>query len=154
MGVKFLTLIVPVKACTRMFQVTRQIDFCYGHRLLNYDGKCRYLHGHNARVVITLQAEQLDANGMVMDFGQIKRQLSHWIDENLDHRMILSRHDPVADFLLASGEPLHLIDANPTAENIAKLIHEVARGFGFPIVQTQLWETPRCYATYRSDPTR
>ena len=147
-------LIVPVKAHTRMFQVTRQIDFCYGHRLLNYDGKCRHLHGHNARVVITLQSEQLDANGMVMDFGQIKRKLSHWIDENLDHRMILSRQDPVADLLLAAGEPLHLIDANPTAENIAKLIHDVARGFGFPIVQTQLWETPRCYATYRSDVTR
>ena len=48
-----------------MFQVTREIRFCYGHRLLNYDGKCRHLHGHNGRAVITLQAEELDTLGMV-----------------------------------------------------------------------------------------
>ena len=48
-----------------MFQVTREIDFCYGHRLLNYEGKCKYLHGHNGRVVITIEAEKLDHRGMV-----------------------------------------------------------------------------------------
>lgn len=133
-----------------MFQVTRQIDFCYGHRLLNHEGKCRFLHGHNGRVVITLEAESLDHNGMVVDFGLIKRQLSHWIDENLDHRMILSRRDPAAELLIQAGEPIYLIDVNPTAENIAKLIHDAALEFGFPIVETRLWETPRCYATYRT----
>lgn len=136
-----------------MFQVTRQIDFCYGHRLLNHEGKCRFLHGHNGRVVITLEAESLDHNGMVVDFGLIKRQLSHWIDENLDHRMILSRHDPAAELLIRAGEPIYLIDVNPTAENLAKLIHDAAVEFGFPIVETRLWETPRCYATYRTKRT-
>ena len=38
-----------------MFRVTREIFFCYGHRLLNYEGKCRHLHGHNGRAVITLE---------------------------------------------------------------------------------------------------
>ena len=37
-----------------MFHVTREIDFCYGHRLLNYEGKCRHLHGHNGKALITL----------------------------------------------------------------------------------------------------
>ena len=77
-----------------MFQVTREIDFCYGHRLLNYDGKCKYLHGHNGRAVITLEAEGLDDRGMVLDFSDIKRVVATWIDENLDHRMILHRDDP------------------------------------------------------------
>ena len=52
-----------------MYQVTREIDFCYGHRLLNYDGKCRHLHGHNGRAVLTLAAPELDGLGMVMDFS-------------------------------------------------------------------------------------
>ena len=39
-----------------MFRVTREINFCYGHRLLNYDGKCRYLHGHNGTAVIAIEA--------------------------------------------------------------------------------------------------
>ena len=77
-----------------MFRVTREIDFCYGHRLLNYDGKCQYLHGHNGRAVIAIESTKLDERGMVLDFSDIKRVVSHWIDENLDHRMILHRDDP------------------------------------------------------------
>jgi 6-pyruvoyltetrahydropterin/6-carboxytetrahydropterin synthase len=133
-----------------MFRVTREIDFCYGHRLLNYDGKCKYLHGHNGRAVITIEAAQLDGRGMVLDFSDIKRVVSNWIDENLDHRMILHRDDPARRALEQLGEPLYLVDVNPTAENIARLIFEYAKAQGFPIVETCLWETPRCYATYRA----
>ncbi len=134
-----------------MFRVTREIDFCYGHRLLNYDGKCRHLHGHNGRAVIVLEAPKLDSRGMVLDFSDIKQVVSQWIDETLDHRMILCRDDPAVPVLEKLGEPLHLIDANPTAENIAKLIFEFTCQRGFPVVETHLWETPRCYATYRAD---
>ena len=77
-----------------MFRVSRQIDFCYGHRLLNYDGKCKHLHGHNGRAVIVIEADELDDRGMVLDFSDIKRVVSTWIDENLDHRMILNHRDP------------------------------------------------------------
>ena len=41
-----------------MFRVTREIDFCYGHRLLRYDGKCKHLHGHNGRAVISIEKER------------------------------------------------------------------------------------------------
>jgi 6-pyruvoyltetrahydropterin/6-carboxytetrahydropterin synthase len=132
-----------------MFLVSREIDFCYGHRLLNYDGKCKYLHGHNGRAIISLAAEKLDSRGMVLDFTDIKQVVSGWIDEHLDHRMILHRADPLARVLQELGEPLYLIDANPTAETIARLIYECAAGHGFPIVEVQLWETPNCCATYR-----
>lgn len=133
-----------------MYRVTRQIDFCYGHRLLNYDGKCKYLHGHNGRAVIAIESPSLDDRGMVMDFSDIKRVVSTWIDDNLDHRMILHRDDPALPYLRELGEPLHVVDCNPTAENIARLIHEFAAGQGFPVVETRLWETPNCFATYRA----
>lgn len=132
-----------------MFRVTREIDFCYGHRLLNYAGKCRHLHGHNGRAVITIESEHLDDRGMVMDFSDIKGVVSTWIDENLDHRMILHRDDPAAALLAELGEPLFLVDYNPTAENIAKLIYDFTAARGYPIVAVRLWETPRCFATYQ-----
>jgi 6-pyruvoyltetrahydropterin/6-carboxytetrahydropterin synthase len=133
-----------------MFGVTREIDFCYGHRLLDYQGKCRYLHGHNGRAVIAIESQMLDARGMVLDFSDIKRLVSTWIDDNLDHRMILRRDDPAVPALQALGEPLYLVDANPTAENIAKLIYEFTAASGFPVAQVQLWETPNCFASYRA----
>lgn len=132
-----------------MYQVTRKIDFCYGHRLLNYDGKCRYLHGHNGRAVITIESENLDDRGMVMDFSDIKRVIAGWIDDNLDHRMILRHDDPAAPVLRDLGEPLFLIDENPTAETIARIIYDHAVSQGFPVTQVQLWETPNSVATYR-----
>lgn len=132
-----------------MFRVTQEIEFCYGHRLLNYSGKCRHLHGHNGRAVIVMEGSRLDERGMVVDFSEIKSLLRDWIDAELDHRMILCDRDPALPFLRELKEPLHVIPENPTAENIAKLIFEQARKQGFPVVQVDLWETPRSYATYR-----
>ncbi len=132
-----------------MYRVTREIDFCYGHRLLNYEGKCKHLHGHNGRAVITIESDKLDERGMVLDFSDIKRVVSNWIDDNLDHRMILHRNDPARDVLEKLGEPMYLIDTNPTAENIARLIFDYAKSQHIPIVECILWETPRCFATYR-----
>jgi 6-pyruvoyltetrahydropterin/6-carboxytetrahydropterin synthase len=132
-----------------MYRVTREISFCYGHRLLNYDGKCRFLHGHNGRAVITLEAETLDDRGMVLDFSEIKQVVSTWIDANLDHKMILHRDDPVLPLLREKAEPVFVMEVNPTAESIARLIFEFATSRGFPVVEVQLWETDTCYATYR-----
>jgi len=131
-----------------MFRVTRAITFCYGHRLLNYDGKCRHLHGHNGRAVLTLEAQELDRLGMVVDFSRIKQVVSTWIDATLDHRMLLHRDDPVLPLLRQQGEPVFAMDVNPTAENIAKLIYDFAVAQHFPVVEVRLWETESCYATY------
>jgi 6-pyruvoyltetrahydropterin/6-carboxytetrahydropterin synthase len=131
-----------------MFSVTREITFCYGHRLLDYNGKCRHLHGHNGRAVITLAGDELDARGMVVDFTDLKRVVGGWIDETLDHKMLLRRDDPVLAYLRAQGEPVFVMDVNPTAENIARLIFEQAATAGFPVVEVKLWETEACCATY------
>lgn len=134
-----------------MFQVSREFHFCYGHRLLDYPGKCRHLHGHNARMVATFWAESLDERGMVLDFNEIKKAMNRWLDENIDHRMILRRDDPAVAALEKLGEPVYLLEVNPTAENIAKLIYEKAAEAGLPVVEVRLWETPECSAIYRAD---
>ncbi|MCX7916039.1 MAG: 6-carboxytetrahydropterin synthase [Verrucomicrobiae bacterium] len=131
-----------------MYIVTKHIDFCYGHRLLNYQGKCRYLHGHNARVEVDLAAERLDARGMVQDFIDIKQVIKTWIDDTLDHTMLLNRADPLVPVLQQQGERFYLMDDNPTAENIAKLIYTEAHARGLPVVAVRLWETPTSCATY------
>src|SRR5262249_51543719 len=99
-----------------MFQVTKEIHFCYGHRLLNYSGKCRNFHGHNGKVEVAIAAPKLDKRGMVRDFTEIKQILHTWIDQNLDHRMILNEKDPLIPVLKKAGEPLYLLPVNPTAE--------------------------------------
>jgi 6-pyruvoyltetrahydropterin/6-carboxytetrahydropterin synthase len=137
-----------------MFHVTRELRFCYGHRLLGYDGKCRHLHGHNGRAVITLAAAQLDPLGMVVDFARLKRAVDGWINDHLDHKMLLHKDDPALPLLRQQGEPVYVLDDNPTAENIARLLFEVTLAQGFPVVEVRLWETDDCYATYRGPAER
>jgi len=132
-----------------MFQVTQEIEFCYGHRLLNYAGKCRHLHGHNGRAVIVLEGEALDDRGMLVDFSDIKQSVRTWIDDVLDHRMILNEADPAVPFFQEQGEPLFLLPENPTAETIARLIFNFTKEQGFPVTEVSLWETPKSFATYR-----
>ena len=132
-----------------MYQVTITIHFSYGHRLLNYEGKCKHLHGHNGRVEIELSTATLDQREMVRDFGEVKHAVKQWIDETFDHKMLLRRDDPAAPFLQKLGEPIHLVDTNPTAEAIAKLIFDHTTQLGFPVTSVRLWETEHSFATYR-----
>ena len=137
-----------------MYTVTRELHFCYGHRLLKYQGKCRYLHGHNAKLEIEVSAAALDRLGMVRDFGEIKRKVQDWIDEHLDHKMILSTRDPVLPILKQLREPVFVMRDNPTAEAIAKLIYDVVKRMGFPVTCVRLWETPQSVATYQARPSK
>ena len=131
-----------------MFSVSKRIEFCYGHRLMNYDGVCRHPHGHNAVVEIDIEAERLDGRNMVADFSDIKRIVKGWIDRELDHKMILRQDDPLADALRKMGEPVYLLESNPTAERIAQLIFDKSREQGLPVSRVTVWETPTSWATY------
>jgi 6-pyruvoyltetrahydropterin/6-carboxytetrahydropterin synthase len=99
-------------------------------------------------VEIELAAEKLDSLGMVLDFTEIKNVVQTWIDKELDHRMILHKDDPFIPTMQRMGDPYYLLDVNPTAEAIAKLIFEYAKSQGFPVTNVRLWETPYSFATY------
>ena len=131
-----------------MYSVTKRIDFCYGHRLLDYDGICKHPHGHNAVVEIEVRTSQLDGRNMVIDFSDIKRIVKGWIDRELDHKMVLRHDDPLVAPLQALGEPIFLVDSNPTVERIAKLIFDAATAERIPVVRVKVWETPTSYAEY------
>jgi 6-pyruvoyltetrahydropterin/6-carboxytetrahydropterin synthase len=131
-----------------MYSVTKRIDFCYGHRLLDYDGVCRHPHGHNAVVEIELRAEALDRRNMVIDFNDIKHAIKTWIDRELDHKMILRHDDPLVTLLRGLGEPVYALDSNPTVERIARLIYDQSRQEGLDVSRVTVWETPSSWATY------
>lgn len=134
-----------------MYQATKQIHFCYGHRLLNYAGKCRNLHGHNAKAEITLESDHLDDRAMVVDFDDIERLVKSWVDEHIDHKMLLAESDPLLPILREQGVECYVMQSNPTAEAIARMIYECALSQGFPVVEVTVWETETSFATYRSD---
>ena len=131
-----------------MYRVSKEIHFCYGHRLLDYDGKCAHPHGHNGKIVIDLESSSLDKRGMVFDFGDVKEIVQKWVGQELDHKMILKKTDPFVKVLKNMKEPYFLMNENPTAENLAKLIYLFARSKKLPIRSVTFWETISSSATY------
>ena len=122
-----------------MFEVSVQQTFAAGHALRNYRGKCENVHGHNYRIEVTVQGERLAANGLLVDFVELKRVMKDTIDY-LDHRFINDL------------EPF--TELNPSAENIAKFFHDrISEGLRTEvpvrIAEVKVWETDTSSAVYR-----
>ena len=132
-----------------MYRVCKEIHFCYGHRLMDYDGPCMHPHGHNGKVEIHLQGDELDKRHILYEFGDLKELIRGWIDDNLDHKMLLRRDDPIVKPLQQLGEPVYLFDTNPTAEAIAKLIFVYCKEKRLPVEEVKVWETESSFAAFR-----
>lgn len=122
-----------------MFEVSVEQTFAAGHALRNYKGKCENVHGHNYRVRITIQGEQLDSTGLLVDFLDVKREMSAAI-EYLDHNFI--------------NDLPPFNEINPSAENIAKYFYDRVRdgletGTPVRVAEVKVWETDTSSAVYR-----
>ena len=131
-----------------MFTISKSFAFCYGHRLLDDKGKCRHLHGHSAKVTIFIESGKLDDKGMVCHFDDLKNTIGTWIGENLDHVMLLSKNDPAIVALKGIGERVFVMEENPTAENIAKLIGDKVQEMGHVVTRVEVWESDTAKAAY------
>ncbi|MBI2082045.1 MAG: 6-carboxytetrahydropterin synthase [Deltaproteobacteria bacterium] len=134
-----------------MFQICKTIYFCYGHRLMGHEGGCGHLHGHNARVEILLKSETLDQRDFVFDFGEITAKVKTWIDQEMDHKMLLRKDDPLIGPLRELGEPVVVFEANPSAEAIARKIYRYAVQKELPVEEVKVWETESAWASYRGE---
>jgi 6-pyruvoyltetrahydropterin/6-carboxytetrahydropterin synthase len=125
-----------------MFEVTVEQTFAAGHALREYKGKCENVHGHNYRVQITVEGEELNRIGLLVDFVDLKRAVREVI-AILDHQFINDL------------EPFTIL--NPSAENLAKYFYEevssridlAASGVPVRIAQVKIWETDTSIAVYR-----
>lgn len=85
---------------------TRIFEIDAAHRVTNHESKCRSLHGHRYKFEATVESNELQTSGssegMVMDFGVIKKAMSIVIDHHLDHGMIMWINDPLVATLYPS----------------------------------------------------
>ena len=133
-----------------MLTCTRRLEFDAAHRLINHEGKCRHLHGHRYTVEITCTAS-LDAVGRVVDFGVVKEVVGAWLDSELDHGAILHHEDKqLLDLCAENFWKVHVMECNPTVENLAKLIHTKAQqllsSLGVQVSAVRVYETPNGWA--------
>ena len=132
-----------------MFRVTREFEFCFGHRLMDYDGKCRQPAWAQRQGVRHARGRPLDRLGMVVDFVEIKRVIGTWIDDTLDHTLLLQKDDPLVKTLRAAGEKVLPLDDEPDDGEHGQADLRIRQDQGLPVVEVTMWETPYSYATYK-----
>jgi len=139
-------------ASVSRLSLIRRLSFCAGHRLFGHEGRCAFLHGHNYRVEVEVEAQgggtEVDEIGRVVDFAVIKQRLLGWLDEHWDHACILWEEDAVALAAVRQIEPTKFfrLPWNPTAENMARYLLEVVAPrvlgeLGVVARRVTLWET-------------
>lgn len=134
-----------------MYTITKQFEFCYAHRLHGYPGQCGNIHGHTAKVEVICKKQDLPESGMAIDFKELSKIVGSWINENLDHKIILSMEDPVTKLLKENGEDVLALETQPSAENLARLIYFHAKKAGLPVAQVSVFESPTSIATYEEE---
>jgi 6-pyruvoyltetrahydropterin/6-carboxytetrahydropterin synthase len=123
-----------------MFEVSVEQTFAAGHALRNYKGACENVHGHNFKVRVTLEGQRLDDTGLLVDFLDVKKNMSDII-ARLDHQFL----NEIAPFDVK----------NPSAENIAEYFYSELRGglavnpVPVEIREVRVWETDIQSASYR-----
>ena len=134
-----------------MFTITKEVYFCYGHRLMNHQGKCRNLHGHSVKASVTIKQKELNDQSMVCDFSDVRDCVEQYIDLNLDHNFLLHKDDSIIPLLIQNKERYLALDEHPTAEVLSKMIYQHMKQSGFNVEQVVLWETASSHACYRED---
>lgn len=129
-------------------EISLEMTFDAGHRIVGHKGKCARLHGHTYKVHV-MASGPIVKPGFVVDFGDIKDLVNEW-----DHRMLLWNRDPFLEaydwtFDQIRADGIETLEFNPTAENMAQnLAERLVMQFDLEAVMVELWETPKSMARY------
>jgi len=140
--------------------ITRRLEFDAGHRIPDHKSQCRHLHGHRYAIEVTLAGDVIRkegdaANGMVMDFSEVKAIAKAHVVDVWDHAFLVYAGDTVIlDFLRTLPDHRTVIlDVVPTAENLAaeafRILDSAYRdtyGNHLRLQRIRLYETPNCWA--------
>lgn len=141
-------------------QVSKQIEWDMGHRVMNHKSKCKNLHGHRYKMEICLEGSLVDISGssdegMVIDFSDIKTIATKYVHDVLDHGFMVWEKDKlIVSFFRKNEDQKHIfVPFTPTAENIAKWAFEKLDeqykdiyGTGLRLLEIRVWETPTSLA--------
>lgn len=144
-----------------MFKATKEFKFDAAHYLCgSYTGKCQNIHGHTYKVLITVKSTELNDDGMVIDFGELKECVKPII-EAYDHSIVVNsnpsegsaKREEFIEILEQETDVKHF-PGNPTAENMARLFFEricEKLPTGIMLENVKVYETPTSYAEYTEE---
>ena len=139
-------------------RITKEFDFEMAHALYNHDGHCKHIHGHSYKLAVTILGQVRNEfahphDGMVMDFGQLKQIIKHYIIDVFDHAFVVNEKAPYQN---TPNEELYQkmikVSYQPTCENMVLHFVDIIKKQLPPhvqLVQLKLNETATSFAEWR-----
>lgn len=138
-----------------MYRIRIEFTFDSGHRLLDYNGKCAYPHGHTYRAEVFIESQSLNDLGLVYDFTDLKDKIKTWVDENWDHAFLVNSQDSELIAGLGGASLVRLYefqDENPSCEVMSRVLYEKAVELcNLVPAKVRLWESVNQYAEFFGD---
>lgn len=114
-------------------RITKIFSFEMAHALWNHEGKCRNIHGHSYKLYVTLSGTTIrrigdPEDGMLMDFGKLKKIIKSNIIDEFDHAFLISEHNPQAKDISNISVPfenVRIVPFQPTSENLILYFSEL-----------------------------
>ena len=137
--------------------VTKRFEFCYGHHLPEYSGKCCVQHGHNAILDIEVSGAPFNLvepyAGMTCDFGTLKKIVTERVLDILDHQNLndlpAPDYGPTDEGFTEEESVFFVMASVPTAENTVRwIVATLYETFGMNLHRVRLYETPDSYAEW------
>ena len=123
-----------------MYRLMIKTSFAAAHNLINYQGDCENLHGHNWRVEVVVAAKELDKAGLGIDFKILKKQTNSLLDE-LDHKYL--------------NDLTPFKNDSPSSENISRYLFErlseTLNNKNITVEKINVWESENACASYSLD---
>ena len=143
-------------------RITKHFDFESAHALYGYDGKCKNIHGHSYQLYVTVIGTPIDdlnnpKNGMVMDFGDLKKIVKKEIVTKFDHAVVLNQNSPhktLAETIDDQSHKVVLVKYQPTSENMLLDFAETIKKElpeNVLLHSLKLYETANSYAEWFAD---
>lgn len=96
----------------QMFELSVKSTFSAAHQILDYNGNCANLHGHNWELTVWLRSGKVNRLGICMDYREIKKVIDKAVSD-LDH-IVLNNHPVFSEI-------------NPTSETLARYLYHLLR---------------------------
>ncbi len=141
-------------------RLTKIFEFEMAHALWNYDGKCKNIHGHTFKLEVTVIGEPINdpgspKNGMVIDFGDLKKIIKQHIVDKHDHYLTINQNSPHnnLDYENAGFELINRKNYQPTSENLVIEFVDIIKKQlpkNIKLLSVKLWETANSYAEWNA----
>ena len=137
-------------------KITKEFRYEGAHALLNYNGKCKFIHGHSYILYVTIKGEPcpdktMSGYGMIMDFTELKKIVNDCVIVKFDHALVIREDAPLSKEIAQAYQNVVIVNFQPTCENIISFYAESIKARlpkNVELFSLKLYETATSYVEW------